>query len=336
MGTYKALSNQVYSNGNYALVPIRMRDRYAIMQWRNEQIYHLRQNEPLTQVDQDKYFEEVVAKLFGQKQPQQILFSYLQEGRCIGYGGLVHINWRDKHAEISFLIDTALEEKYFEFHWITYLSLIEEVAFEELALHKIYTYAFDLRFRLYTALSKRDFVKEAQLKEHARFEDKYVDVLIHAKMNPEIFLRIATIEDMDTTFGWANDPAIRAYSYQKSKISKLDHVRWFEKKVHAEDCVYFIMEAKNRGVGSIRFDIEEDQYSAKISYLVDPKFTGKGFGTYLLEKGVSQLRGLRPGIKSVFGYVMKENSASIRIFKKLGYEISFENASELKFKKKIS
>lgn len=149
---YNCLSNQVFTHEQYSLVPIREGDRYDIMKWRNEQIYHLRQAEPLTKEKQDWYFENVVAKLFDQEQPSQILFSYLKNEECIGYGGLVHINWQDKHAEISFIMATELEAEGFEFHWKTYLGLIEQVAFEELHLHKIFTYAFDIRSRLYTAL----------------------------------------------------------------------------------------------------------------------------------------------------------------------------------------
>ena len=50
--------------------------------------------------------------------------------RCIGYGGLVHINWIDKNAEISFVLNTNLESNEFSFHWSNYLGLIEKVAFK--------------------------------------------------------------------------------------------------------------------------------------------------------------------------------------------------------------
>lgn len=183
MATYKVLNRQVYSSGNYSIVPIRTEDKYAILKWRNEQIYHLRQNRPLTQADQDAYFESVVAKLFEQEYPNQILFSYLEDGKCIGYGGLVHINWIDKNAEISFIMNTALEKDFFSFHWQTYLGLIEKVAFEELKLHKIFTYAFDLRPHLYLIFEDSGFEKEAILKEHCLFEKKYIDVVIHRKLN---------------------------------------------------------------------------------------------------------------------------------------------------------
>src|SRR5690606_14503527 len=133
-------------------VPIRYEDRLAIMKWRNEQIYHLRQNKPLTIEDQENYFKNTISRLFDQERPDQILFSYLKGGHCIGYGGLVHINWIDRNAEVSFIMDSALESTEFSFHWDTFLSLISEVAFNELSLHKIYTYAFDLRPHLYKIL----------------------------------------------------------------------------------------------------------------------------------------------------------------------------------------
>ncbi|MFN6081872.1 MAG: GNAT family N-acetyltransferase, partial [Bacteroidota bacterium] len=99
-----------------------MEDRYDIIQWRNEQIYHLRQNQPLTIEDQDAYFENVVSILFDQEQPSQILFSIMEKDVCIGYGGLVHINWIDKNAEISFIMNTALEKERFQEIWLAYLS----------------------------------------------------------------------------------------------------------------------------------------------------------------------------------------------------------------------
>jgi RimJ/RimL family protein N-acetyltransferase len=179
---YKALNKQVFTNGDFSLVPIRFEDRYEIMKWRNEQIYHLRQNKPLTKEDQDAYFNNVVAKLFDQEKPNQILFSFLENGLCIGYGGLVHINWIDQNAEISFIMQTDLEQKRFAPIWSEYLSLIENVAFDDLGLHKIYTYAFDLRPHLYEAFVIAGYIEEARLKEHCYFESNFLDVVIHSKI----------------------------------------------------------------------------------------------------------------------------------------------------------
>jgi RimJ/RimL family protein N-acetyltransferase len=180
---YKVLKQQAYQFGNFQIVPIRFQDRYDIMKWRNEQIYHLRQQKPLTEADQNLYFDTVVSKLFDQEYPNQILFSYLEGEKCIGYGGLVHINWVDKNAEISFIMATNLEQEFFKIHWVNYLNLIEKAAFQDLNLHKLYTYAFDIRPHLYEAIESAGFKKEAILKEHCFFEENFKNVIIHSKIN---------------------------------------------------------------------------------------------------------------------------------------------------------
>jgi RimJ/RimL family protein N-acetyltransferase len=177
------MQGNCYSLDEYKLIPIRYEDRLDVMRWRNEQIYHLRQKELLTEEQQDKYFKEVVRSLFDEEYPSQILFSYLDGEKCIGYGGLVHIDWQSKNAEISFIMDTTLESKYFNLHWKNYLTLLYKYAFEELNLHKIYTYAFDIRPYLYKALEEGGLVFEAKLKEYFLFEGEYKDVVIHSKLN---------------------------------------------------------------------------------------------------------------------------------------------------------
>ena len=146
-------------------------------------MYHLRQHKSLTEKDQEHYFNTIVIKLFDQEQPNQILFSYMKDDICIGYGGLVHINWVDKNAEISFIMDTALEKENFSKHWGQFLGLIEKVAFKELKLYKIFTFAFDLRPHLYEPIENVGFVKEATLKKHCLFNGEFKDVIIHAKFN---------------------------------------------------------------------------------------------------------------------------------------------------------
>ena len=63
------------------------------------------------------------------------------------------------------------------------LNLIEYVAFNDLMFHKIYTYAYDLRLKLYEALAKSNFYREAVLKDHCNFNNKFIDVIIHSKIN---------------------------------------------------------------------------------------------------------------------------------------------------------
>ena len=74
MNSYKALHKQKYANVNFAIIPIRYEDRMAILKWRNEQIYHLRQVNPLTEEDQENYFNTVVNSLL--MKTNQIKFCF--------------------------------------------------------------------------------------------------------------------------------------------------------------------------------------------------------------------------------------------------------------------
>jgi RimJ/RimL family protein N-acetyltransferase len=324
----------VFLNEDYSIVPIRMEDRYDIMKWRNEQVYHLRQDKLLTKENQDKYFNEVVSALFEKEQPNQILFSYVKDDKCIGYGGLVHINWIDRNAEISFVMETSLEEEAFEIHWTTYLDMIEEVAFYELGMRKIFTYAFDLRPKLYTVLENLNYIKEASLKEHAFHEGKHIDVIIHSKIADSLYLRTARSSDVELTYKWATDSTIRMFAFNKEKIEWENHKKWYNSKIYDPNCEYYILNNKGVSKGSIRFDIDSNGL-ALISYLIDPAYQGKGYGKDILDYGVERLKVRRADVKKVIGFVQSENGASIRIFEKLGfYQVSIDH-STYRFEKPI-
>lgn len=332
---YKILNSQKFSKGDYSIVPIRMEDRYEIMKWRNEQMYHLRQNELLTRDMQNLYFDSVIMHLFDQDKPTQILFSYLEGRKCIGYGGLVHINWIDKNAEISFIMETALEKKYFEFHWSTFLFLIQKIGFDELEFHKLFTYAFDIRPHLYPILEGTGFKFEAELKEHCYFQNQFKSVKIHSIINSfkGLKLHLATSSDVEKTFEWANNMRVRKYSFKTDPILWDNHREWFNDKVNSSSCAYYILKLKEHCIGSIRFDLENNK--AKINYLIDPDFTGKGLGTKILESGMEKLKMEKPFINLVYGYVFKDNRASIKIFENLGFKMISENGKDLKFEKEI-
>ena len=183
MNFYKCLKTQEFVSREYKIVPIRLIDRFEIMKWRNEQMYHLRQKQLLSVDDQENYFSNVVSKLFVEDQPNQILFSFLENGKCIGYGGLVHINWIEKIAEISFIMDTKLEKENFENIWLIFLDLIEQVAFIDLKFMKIYTYAFDLRTNLFKVLEEFGFILDTGLNTSLKNNQKSEKgkVVIHSK-----------------------------------------------------------------------------------------------------------------------------------------------------------
>lgn len=331
---YHCLNNQKFYHGEFSIVPIRYEDRYDIMKWRNEQIYHLRQGKILTKKDQDIYFSNIISILFKQENPDQILFSYLKNGNCIGYGGLVKINWVDNNAEISFLMNTELEELHFEYHWSIFLKLIQNVAFQELCLHKIYTYAYDLRPRLYEVLDKSGFKKDAILKEHIHFNSKYIDVHIDYKLNDYLSFENANLKDLQITYKWAIDPKIRKFAINKSKIDEEEHEKWFIGKISSDSCHFYIVNYLNDKIGSFRLD-KKDEGIAWISYLLDPKYHGKGLGRNILEKGIEKADSIND-IKALKANVYRDNQVSKYLFSDLGFFIESENGDLLTFKKLLT
>ena len=185
LNKYIAFQQQVFCVDDHKIIPIRFADRYKIMKWRNEQIYHLRQKVPLTPEKQDEYFNTVITSSFNEKEPNQILFSFLQANECIGYGGLVHINWIDKNAEVSFIMNTRLEETSFSKNWSVFLKCLEQLAFGELGFHKVFIYAFDLRPHLYNVLESNGYFKDARLKDHCFIQGDFKDILIYSKVMNE-------------------------------------------------------------------------------------------------------------------------------------------------------
>lgn len=314
MRDYKCLVQQQFKNGEFELIPIRMEDRFQIMKWRNEQMYHLRQNEILTEEKQTAYFDNVVSKLFETETPNQILFSFLKNKELIGYGGLVHINWIDKNAEISLVLNTKFDVVSFKELWKVYLSMIKFVSFKHLKFRKIFTYAFDIRPFLYDALEDSGFVREAVLKDHCIVDGKYKNVIIHSFWNPIcIEIRSVTENDCDLLFKWANEFEVRKNSINTDKIFKENHNYWFKNKLSSKDTKIFIIECKNSPVGQIRFDKINNIWN--IDYSVDKNYRNLGLGKLILESGL-----LKMGSGEFFAQVKRSNIQSISIFQSLGFK----------------
>lgn len=320
MRSYKCLNINKFESNGFHIEPLRDEDKYAILEIRNQQIYHLRQTEQLTIEKQNIYFETIVSNLFEQEKPNQLLFSFFENNIFIGYGGLVHINWIDKNAEISFVMKTELENEYFSKYWSSFLSLIEEVAFFELNFHKIFTYAFDLRPHLYSVLEKNGFIEEARLKEHCLFDNKFLDVVYHAKINLNISFRKANENDMLLYFNWANDSSVRENSYQTNSITLEDHQNWFFNKIKDENCFMFIFENHfGDSVGQIR--IQKSNYNtALIGISNDIKHRGKGYASKMIKLASDSFLKENPN-SVISAYIKIENVASKKAFEKAGFTL---------------
>ena len=122
--------------------------------------------------------------------------------------------------------------------------------------------------------------------------------------------------DLNLLFEWRNHPTVRRNSFDTSEIYWKDHEKWFVDVLNNEKIISYILEVYSKPVGVIRFDFIAQEV-AKINYLIDPTQHGKGYGTKIVQLGVPIMFKNRLNLKKVFGLVLKENLASIKIFRKL-------------------
>ena len=122
--------------------------------------------------------------LFVQEKPQQLLFSFLENGLFVGYGGFGHIDWGSKNAEVSFVIETkfALDQKKWAYTFSIYIQILKYIAKAELGFVKLHTFGYETEPYIFKfkVLLDLNFVEEARLKKHIMIENKFHDVLIHS------------------------------------------------------------------------------------------------------------------------------------------------------------
>jgi len=165
---------------NVRLRPLHWKDRVEIRRWRNAQLPVLRQRTELTAKQQDEYFRLVVANEMKIKFPPQILLGIESSGDFVAYGGLVHIGWLDRHAEMSFLADPAYCSRN-DYHQLltTFIELLSQLALKELGLHRLFTETYSFRTEHIEMLESAGFCREGVLEEHVLIDGEYVNSILH-------------------------------------------------------------------------------------------------------------------------------------------------------------
>tara|TARA_B100001167_G_C16695137_1_gene268939 strand:+ start:194 stop:793 length:600 start_codon:yes stop_codon:yes gene_type:complete len=187
MNSYNCLPVQELKLNNYSIVPIRYIDIQEIRRWRNEQIDVLRQKTVLSKSQQAEYYELVIKKSFFENQPAIVLFSFLLEKDCIGYGGLTNINWQSKNAELSFICETERSKKthLYQKDFSVFLKLIKELSFEYLKFVKLCTETYDIRDNHVKILEEHEFILTSTLIKNELIRKERVNVLFHSLYNKQ-------------------------------------------------------------------------------------------------------------------------------------------------------
>jgi UDP-2,4-diacetamido-2,4,6-trideoxy-beta-L-altropyranose hydrolase len=134
-----------------------------------------------------------------------------------------------------------------------------------------------------------------------------------------ITLRPVTEKDCKMVWSWANDRGVRSVSFSKDDIPYDSHIKWFKKKLNDPNCVFFIAEEINqKPVGQVRYDLVGDE--ATISVIVDDNFKGRGYGLQIIARASERIFKIRH-VRKIHAYVMPENHASIKVFKKANFQL---------------
>ncbi len=182
---YRCLESQEVVSEQFVLKTIQPDDIEDIRSWRNDQIDVLRQSEPISYLQQKKYFDRSVWPMMKLEKPENILLTFFEKGSRIGYGGLVHISWQHRRAEVSFLLDpifvwdSAAYHRYFSI----YLSMIKTFAFSVLNFNRLYTETYDCRHDHINILESCNFQLEGRMRKHVLIGEEYFDSLIHGVIN---------------------------------------------------------------------------------------------------------------------------------------------------------
>ncbi len=172
MRKYHCLAHAEYTDPEgFSITTIRPEDKEPIRCWRNSQMAILRSYEPISATDQEHYFDTVITPslLQGviQERPNQILFSFFLQNTLIGYGGLTHIDWHAKRAELSVLLDPRFKEGSDDFahYFRVFIRLVLQVL-EELNFRKLTAEVYDFRTHVISILEHSKFQLEGHLKDH--------------------------------------------------------------------------------------------------------------------------------------------------------------------------
>lgn len=177
--TYRRLPNLKQSFNVFSFCPIRYEDRETIRGWRNCQTSVLRQNASISSEEQETYFKSVILPDFFSLEPKQILVTMWSNKTLIAYGGLVHIDWLNRNAELSFLTSGQLETSNYKFIFSQFLNFTKLISKNDLNLRKLVTETFAFRTQEIQLLEQHGFALEGQLNDQYLKGDMFINSILH-------------------------------------------------------------------------------------------------------------------------------------------------------------
>ena len=139
----------------------------------------------LSNSQQKEYYHSLIENSFYIIKPSEILFSFLLNDECIGYGGLVHIDWVKKIGEISFINDTtrASNDELYRSDFKNFISLLFGITFSELKFSKVTTETYGIRTNTLRLLDELGFKLNHVIENNIQINNKKYNSFFHEYSN---------------------------------------------------------------------------------------------------------------------------------------------------------
>ena len=182
---YACMPRSILGDGTLTIRPVERSHIEEIRRWRNAQMDVLRQSSEITPAQQERYYETHVWPQKSVLEPPNILLSYQDNGVAIGYGGLVHISWENRRAEVSFLLDPEIAQRQDDYarYFLAFLKLVRELALKDLQFERIFTETYATRVHHIGVLELAGFRREGVMKHHVMIDGEFVDSIIHGYLS---------------------------------------------------------------------------------------------------------------------------------------------------------
>jgi len=170
-----------------SLYPLNREHLSKLKDWRNSQMDILRQWKPLTDYNQEKWFQKI------SEDNTQVIFAILTPNEkgsnmdFIGYCGITYIDFRNRRGEISFLVSPVRvqDKKLYREDFLSVLYMLCQYGFEKLNLHKIFAETFAFREDHIKILEDFGFHLDGILRDHQFIKNQYQDSLFHSILYDE-------------------------------------------------------------------------------------------------------------------------------------------------------
>lgn len=146
-------------------------------------------------------------------------------------------------------------------------------------------------------------------------------------VSKNISSRLATPDDLLLYLNWANDPEVRANSFNSEAIKLENHRDWFLREVQNPRTLLLVFEYGGTPFGQTRFHSEHDQ--SLLNYSIDKEFRGQGLGAQMIDKALELLHESQPHIHSIIAKVKADNHSSIKVLERSGFAKHSEQEKEI-------